>query len=352
MKNNVIFLLAVVAMTHWGCNQSPQKSINKTPADEVQFPGLLEKAKAIFSPLPASADNPENLVTEEKVMLGQTLYFDKRLSKDETVSCNSCHDLKKYGVDNEETSDGVGGQKGGRNSPTVLNAAFHFAQFWDGRAKDVEEQAGGPILNPIEMSMPDQEYVIRRLASIKGYQELFAAAFPDDPEPVNYRNLEKAIGAFERKLITPSRFDEYLMGYDQALTAEEKQGLQTFMNTGCITCHTGAVLGGTMYQKFGLAGNYWDFTKSEKVDNGRFLVTKNESDKMMFKVPSLRNIEKTHPFFHDGSVDNLADAVRIIAKLQLNKDLTDQEVDQIVTFLRTLTGTVPEEYTEAPQMSV
>jgi cytochrome c peroxidase len=338
------FLLVIVAISFYACNQSPQKP----KAD--QFPGLLEKAKSTFSPLPASADNPDNPVTAEKVLLGQTLYFDNRLSKDESVSCNSCHDLQTYGVDNVPTSDGVGGQKGDRNSPTVLNAAFHFTQFWDGRAKDVEEQAGGPILNPIEMAMPDQEAVINRLAAIKGYQEMFAAAFPGEEQPVNYKNLEKAIGAFERKLITPSRFDEYLMGYDEALNNEEKKGLQTFMDVGCTACHSGTVLGGNMYQKFGLMGNYWDFTKSQKVDNGRFLVTNNESDKMLFKVPSLRNIEKTHPFFHDGSITDLGEAVKIIAKLQLNKDLTDQEVSEIVTFLKTLTGTVPAELAKAPEM--
>jgi cytochrome c peroxidase len=198
--------------------------------------------------------------------------------------------------------------------------------------------------------MPDQEAVLNRLRAIQGYRDMFAAAFPDEEEPINYANLEKSIGAFERKLITPSRFDEYLLGYEEAITPEEKKGLQTFINTGCVACHTGAVLGGNMYQKFGLMGNYWDFTKSEKIDHGRFVVTKNEGDKLLFKVPSLRNIEKTHPFFHDGSVDNLEDAVRIIAKLQLDKDLTDQEVNEIVAFMKTLTGTVPEELTIEPEM--
>ena len=345
----LIMVIAVVALT--SCNQSPQKGTDKTSAD-AKFAGLLDRAKTTFNPLPASADNPDNPITSEKVLLGQILYFDKRLSKDETVSCNSCHNLETYGVDNASTSTGVGGQKGGRNSPTVLNAAFHFTQFWDGRAKDVEEQAGGPILNPIEMAMPDQEFVIKRLAGIKGYQQLFAAAFPGEEQPVNYINLEKAIAAFERKLITPSRFDEYLMGYEDVLTDQEKQGLLTFMDVGCTASHSGSVLGGNMYQKFGLAGNYWDFTSSAKVDNGRFLVTNNESDKFLFKVPSLRNIEKTHPFFHDGSISNIEDAVKIIAKLQLDKDLTPQEVQEIVTFLKTLTGTVPEELAKAPEMPV
>jgi cytochrome c peroxidase len=352
MKNLLFMFIAVIAISCWSCTQSPQKTSDKTAAATDQFAGLLEKAKASFSPLAKVADNPENPITQEKVLLGQTLYFDKRLSKEGHISCNSCHNLNTYGVDNQPTSLGDGGERGGRNSPTVLNAAFHFAQFWDGRAKDVEEQAGGPIMNPIEMSMPNQDFVIKRVQGIKGYQQMFAAAFPGEQQPVTYGNIQKAIGAFERKLITPSRFDEYLAGNENALTNEEKKGLQTFISSGCIACHSGAVLGGTMYQKFGLAGNYWDLTKSAKVDDGRFNVTKNESDKFMFKVPSLRNIEKTHPFFHDGSVTNLEDAVKIMAKLQLSKDLTPQEVQMIVSFLKSLTGTVPPDLAQEPAMPV
>jgi cytochrome c peroxidase len=343
-------MIAIMSMAIWGCTQAPQKTTDKAAGDEAQFPGLLANAKTLFSPLQGIATNPENPITSEKVALGQALYFDKRMSKEGNISCNSCHNLDTYGVDNEPTSLGDGGERGGRNSPTVLNAAYHFAQFWDGRAKDVEEQAGGPILNPIEMSMPDQEFVIKRLQGIKGYQEMFAKAFPGEQAPINYGNVQKSIAAFERGLITPSRFDEYLNGNEAALTTAEKQGLQTFINTGCTACHNGSVLGGNTYQKFGMVGNYWDFTQSSKVDNGRFLVTKNEADKFMFKVPSLRNVEKTHPFFHDGSVNNLEDAVKIIAKLQLNKDLTPQEVQEIVTFLKTLTGTVPAELAKAPAM--
>jgi cytochrome c peroxidase len=341
---NLILILALAALGFWSCSTAPQK-----PAADP-YAGLLDKAKASFSPLTKVADNPENPITPEKVILGRTLYFDKRMSKQGNIACNSCHNLDTYGVDNEPTSLGDGGQRGGRNSPTVLNAAYHFAQFWDGRAKDVEEQAGGPILNPIEMSMPDQAFVIERLQGIKGYQDMFAKAFPGEPKPINYSNVQKSIAAFERELITPSRFDEYLQGNQNALTAGEKKGLQTFIDAGCTACHSGTVLGGQMYQRFGLAGNYWDFTKSAKVDNGRFLVTNNESDKYMFKVPSLRNIEKTHPFFHDGSVTDLGEAVKIIAKLQLNKDLTPEQVSDIVTFLKTLTGTVPADLAKAPEM--
>lgn len=340
----LFFIFAVIGL--WSCNPAPNKQTDN------QFPGLAEKAKATFSPITEPVDNPDNPITNEKVLLGQILYFDKRLSKDETLSCNSCHDLQTYGVDNEMTSDGVGGLKGERNSPTVLNAAYHFSQFWDGRAKDVEEQAGGPILNPVEMAMTDQEAVLKRLQAVEGYRKLFAAAFPGEEQPVNYVNLQKAIGAFERKLITPSRFDEYLKGNAEALTTDEKRGLQTFMDVGCTACHSGTVLGGQMYQKFGLAGNYWDFTQSSRVDNGRFLVTKSESDKFIFKVPSLRNIEKTHPFFHDGSVSDLGEAVKIIAKLQLNRDLTEDQANEIVIFLKTLTGTVPAELAQAPEMPI
>lgn len=343
MKNSFT-LLALMAIGLWSCNQAPQK-----PAAD-KFPGLLEKAKASFSPLNKVADNPDNPITAEKVALGQALYFDNRLSKENHISCNSCHNLATYGVDNQPTSLGDGGERGGRNSPTVLNAAYHFVQFWDGRAKDVEEQAGGPIMNPVEMSMPDQEFVINRLRGIKGYQDMFAKAFPGESQPINYGNIEKAIAAFERKLITPSRFDEYLGGNDAAITDPEKKGLQTFIDVGCTACHSGSVLGGQMYQKFGLAGNYWDFTHSTKIDNGRFMVTNNEADKYLFKVPSLRNIEKTHPFFHDGSITDLGEAVKIIAKLQLNKDLTPEQVTDIVTFMKSLTGTVPAELAKAPAM--
>jgi len=349
---NILLIFGIAAFLICGCSQAPQKAVNKASANADKFAGLFERAKSTFSPLPATADNPENPITPEKVALGKALYFDNRLSKEGNISCNSCHNLNTYGVDNKPTSPGDGGSFGDRNSPTVLNAAFHFAQFWDGRAVDVEEQAGGPILNPIEMSMPDQEFVIKRLGEIKGYKALFAAAYPNIVEPINYKNIQKAIAVFERKLITPARFDEYLAGNENALTDQEKEGLLTFMNTGCTACHSGAVMGGAMYQKFGLAGNYWDFTKSKKIDNGRFLVTKNEADKYAFKVPSLRNVEKTHPFFHDGSISDLNDAVKIIAKLQLNKDLTDQEVQDIVAFLKTLTGKVPKDLATPPQLPI
>jgi len=235
---------------------------------------------------------------------------------------------------------------GGRNSPTTFNAALHIAQFWDGREPDVEAQAGGPILNPVEMAMPSEAAVIERLSGIAEYTELFAQAFPDAEAPISYDNLKKAIGAFERKLITPSKFDDYLAGDNSALSDQEKEGLQAYIDAGCLACHSGNLLGGNMYQKFGLYGDYWELTKSKNIDMGKFDVTQKESDKYMFKVPSLRNIEKTAPYFHDGSVQDLNEAIRIMAKIQVNKDLTDEKISQIVTFLKTLTADIPDELKE------
>lgn len=333
------YAVALTALIACGNEKTETKEVEQKELTELQ-----ERAKTLFGELPEIADNPENPITEEKVILGKQLYFDVRLSKDNTQSCNTCHNLNTFGVDNLPTSPGNDGKNGTRNSPTVLNAALHASQFWDGRNKDVEEQAGGPILNPVEMAMPSEEFVIERLSGIEEYKELFAKAFPQEEQPITYKNLQKAIGAFERKLITPSKFDDYLAGNDEALNEQEKRGLETFMTTGCITCHSGNALGGQLIQKFGLFGNYWELTKSDRIDEGRFEVTQNEADKYFFKSPSLRNIEKTYPYFHDGSVKDLNEAVKIMAKLQLNKELTDEETNDIVAFLNTLTGDVPQEF--------
>ncbi len=335
MKN--ILILVIVTTAIYSCGD--QKQNEGTTTDS--FPGLREKAAGFFGTLPIVAENPENPITEDKVELGKNLYFDVRLSKDNTQSCNTCHNLDTYGVDNNAFSAGNDGDLGGRNSPTTLNAALHLSQFWDGREPDVEAQAGGPILNPVEMAMPSEESVVERLSEVPEYVDMFAKAFPDDPKPISYNNLKKAIGAFERKLITPSKFDKYLAGENSALNDQEKEGLQTFIATGCTTCHVGNLLGGNMYQKFGLLKNYWEFTNSEIIDNGRFDVTNNEFDKYLFKVPSLRNIEKTYPYFHDGSVKDLKKSIDIMAKIQLNKDLSDKELEDIAAFLGTLTGEVP-----------
>jgi cytochrome c peroxidase len=288
--------------------------------------------KAVFAPLPESAPSAENPSNPAKVALGRSLYFDTRLSKDQKLSCNSCHKLDTFGVDNEPTSPGNAGDRGGRNSPTVYNAALHVAQFWDGRATNVESQALGPILNPIEMAMASEAAVLGRLKNDKKTAAAFKAAFPGEKQPVTYINAGKAIGAFERTLLTPSRFDDFLKGNNDALSAQEKKGGELFVKTGCVACHNGATIGGQMYQKLGLVKEY------DTKDMGRFEVTKQEADKKLFKVPSLRNVAKTGPYFHDGSVKTLDQAVSLMAEYQLGKQLSNEEVADIVAFLGSLTG--------------
>ncbi len=292
---------------------------------------LRPKAKALFPPMPDKMPGAEK-DTPARVELGRKLYFEKNISANRTQACNSCHQVEpgKAGVDGLPTSPGAFGKFGGRNSPTTLNAGFHVAQFWDGRAATLEDQAKGPVLNPGEMAMPNAEDVIKRLAENKDYEKLFAAAFPNEKAPMTYDNFARAVAAFERTLVTRDRYDDFAKGDEKALTAAELKGLETFINTGCIACHTGSFFGGHMYQKMGLVNAY------ETKDFGRFELTKKPEDKFVFKVPSLRNIALTAPYFHDGKAAELDDAVRKMAWHQLGKKLTDDEVKAIVSFLRSL----------------
>ncbi|OYU95823.1 MAG: cytochrome-c peroxidase [Bacteroidetes bacterium B1(2017)] len=341
--------LAIVAGLIYACggNQS-SKTSESAKSDTVQTDELLTQAQGVFKTLPAKAENSENEMSDAKIELGKLLYFDTRLSKTGHNSCNSCHNLGTFGVDNKSFSEGDAGKLGGRNSPSTFNAALHSSQFWDGRAKDVEEQAGMPVMNPVEMAIPNEDFLVKRLAGVSMYQEKFKAAFPSDAKALTYKNIAKAIAAFERTLITPSKFDTYLGGDITALNDSEKEGLKTFMNAGCTACHNGATIGGTQLMKFGLINDYHPLTKSTNKDNGLMDQTKKEADKDIFKVASLRNVEKTHPYFHDGSVADLKVAIKVMAKAQLNKDLTDQEVSSIETFLKTLTSDIPEETKKAP----
>lgn len=309
---------------------------------------LMEQARAVFAPLPSVAENPADPVLSQRVALGKMLYHEPRLSKSSTLSCNTCHNLATYGVDLGPTSLGHRWAVGGRNAPTTLNAALHGSQFWDGRAKDVEEQAKGPVLNPGEMAMPHDRFAVDRIASIPEYCERFARAFPGESDPVTYDNVAKAIGAFERTLVTPSRFDAFLGGDGAALSATEKVGLQTFMDVGCSVCHQGVVAGGDMFQKFGLAKPYAPMTGSKVVDEGRFAVTKAEEDRQVFKVPGLRNVARTAPYFHDGSVWDLQESVEIMAQCQLGETLTADQRRAIAAFLESLTGDIPKEARTLP----
>ncbi len=270
MKKSFIYGLFAIALASCSNNKEEKKANLQTNNQVEGFETTLEKARQIFKIPPNIAKNSKNPITEEKVALGKMLYFNNRLSKDNTQSCNTCHNLNTFGVDNNSFSKGNDGGLGGRNSPTTLNAALHLAQFWDGREPDVEAQAGDPILNPVEMAMPSKAAVVSKLSKIREYRELFKKAFPEEKSPITYDNLQKAIGTFERELITFSKFDDFLSGDDNALSQKEKKGLHTFINAGCTTCHSGDVIGGKMYQKFGLFDDYWKHTKSTKIDNGKF----------------------------------------------------------------------------------
>ncbi|RHX78032.1 cytochrome-c peroxidase [Leptospira yasudae] len=294
---------------------------------------LIDDSKKIFGTIPDKMPGGE-ADTPELVQLGEKLYFEKRLSANDTQACNSCHNVvgKAAGVDNLPTSPGAFGKNGDRNSPTVLNAGFHIAQFWDGRAANLKEQAKGPILNPVEMAMPSAAEVEKKISAIPEYKELFAKAYPKDANPITYDNLAGAIAAFERTFKTNDRFDDFQNGDHKALSAEEQEGLEKFLATGCTACHIGPLLGGNSFRKLGQVNPY-----ENTVDKGRQNVTKNSADAFVFKVQSLRNVAITGPYFHDGKVATLEEAVKKMAHLQLGKNLSDSDTKSIVTFLKALT---------------
>ncbi len=337
MKSHSLLLIITAGTLLASCGGKKENDLETR--EHKRYDAILyEKSKGVFSAIGGQAASTDNAITPEKSKLGYYLYHDNRLSKNNTQSCNTCHNLSTFGVDREATSAGDLGGRGDRNSPTVLNAALHDTQFWDGRASDVEQQAGMPILNPVEMNIPSEAFLISRLKEIQLYQDLFKSAFPGEADPITYKNLRLAIAAFERTLITPSRFDRYLRGDSMALTITEKKGMLTFIEVGCTSCHYGPLLGGNSFQKFGVFHDYMPLTGSQKADEGRYAVTKNEADKNVFKVPTLRNIGETYPYFHDGSVASLDQAVKIMGKTQLDVDLSENEVTKIVAFLNSLTG--------------
>lgn len=302
----------------------------------------LISLSAMLAPIYASASNepiqpikavvPEN---RDLVNLGKMLFFDPRLSKSGFISCNSCHNLSMGGTDNLKTSIGHKWQQGPINSPTVLNSSMSLAQFWDGRAKDLKEQAGGPIANPGEMAAT-HELAEKVVASMPQYRAEFKKAFGDDA--VNIDRMTTAIAAFEEILVTPgSKFDKWLEGDKKALNENELEGYKLFKSSGCTQCHNGPAVGETSFQKFGVFSHY----ETKSLAAGRMDVTGKEADRNVFKVPTLRNIELTYPYFHDGEVATLEEAVKIMGKIQLNKDFEKDEINKIVAFLKTLTGEQP-----------
>jgi cytochrome c peroxidase len=313
-----------------------------------QGTGLLGQAKDLFSPLPRVIVSPENPVTLAKAELGKMLFYETRTSMDGTFSCVRCHPFSFYGADGLRTSMGRDGKPGLRNAPTVLNAAGQIAAHWVGNRKDVEDQAKQSLTAPAAPGLPPSDAAEKKLREIAGYGPYFEKAFPGEKNAVNAENFGKAVGAFERTLVTPSPFDAFLNGNPSALTGAQKTGLTKFIGTGCVQCHSGTYVGGGTYEKFGVLEPYWTYTRSTPVDEGRFMVTKNADDKYVFKVPGLRNVEMTPPYFHDGSVDRLTEAVRIMAKIQLGVVLADKDIADIVDFLRSLTGRIPEDALKVP----
>lgn len=272
---------------------------------------------------------------ERKVKLGEALFHDARLSNDDSLTCASCHQIELGGADGRKTSLGVRGQIGPINSPTVLNSGFNFRQFWNGRAKTLEEQAGGPVHNPLEMGS-DWGEVVSKLNKDASSVSRFRAIYPDG---ITGENISDAIATFERSLVTPSRFDRFLQGDANAISEDEKRGYQLFKEYGCVACHQGVNVGGNMFQQFGIFSNYFEMRGNvTDADLGRFTVTGREEDRHVFKVPSLRNVELTAPYFHDGSVDTLDRAVDVMFANQIGRIATDEERPLIVKFLRSLTG--------------
>lgn len=307
MKMHLIFLISVTTAL----------TILKTSA---------AYASGLIQPIPEKIN-----VNASKAKLGKELFFDPRLSKDGTISCANCHQLANGGDDNLPVSIGIKGQHGTRNAPTVFNAVFNRYQFWDGRAKNLQEQVVVPIENPLEMGNKLTNLV--KTLQKTNYQEKFKKIYQDG---ITTDNLLNAIAEYEKTLITPNApFDRFLNGDKTAITQKQKAGYELFKSKGCIACHNGMNIGGNSFNTFGI------FTKSTSPDLGRYHITNKEQDKHRFKVPSLRNVAKTAPYFHDGRTYELAEAVRTMAKYQLGRKITDDEVNKIVAFLESLSGELP-----------
>ena len=313
--------------------------------------GLWEQARKTFEPLPATMASGDQPLMPERVALGRRLFFDKRLSLDGSVSCETCHLPGLHGTDGLARSTGVQGRANARNAPTVLNAALQFKAHWDGGRDSVEDQATKALIGPASFGNPDYPSVVAKMKAL-GYLKEFKKAFPDDIDPIRPENWGQAIGTYERTLVTPSPFDDYLKGNLQSLSEDARRGLKVFMEIGCAGCHDGVALGGNHFRKFGLFGDYWTATGQSGNDEGRFGITKDANDRYQFKVPGLRNVATTPPYFHDGSVDDLGQAVRIMGKLQLGRDLTPDQVRDVVTFLESLTGPIPKNFGAEPSRSV
>lgn len=332
--------LAKYYLVHWGSSLTDtekQMALAWVKSQrETFYPNLLADKRWSNETVRLVQDSVP--VDVRKVILGKMLFHDVRLSADNTVSCSSCHGLDTGGVDNKAFSEGVGGQLGGVNAPTVYNALYNFVQFWDGRAATLADQAAGPPLNPVEMACKSFDEICEKLKADEAFNKAFTEVYPDG---INQANLTDAIQEFERTLLTPnSRFDKYLKGDQTAMNAEEVAGYDLFKKYNCATCHVGENMGGQSYELMGIKHDYFVDRGTELTveDNGRFKETKDERDRHRFKVPGLRNVALTAPYYHDATQATLEDAVISMAKYEVGVDLSQQEVKQIVAFLKTLTG--------------
>ncbi len=356
-----LVLVMIFAAAVTGCKkseQAPAAAEQAAVVDELKptEDALILAARENFEPIPLNVEEgykqlKNNTPTPEKLELGKMLYFEPRISKSQLISCNTCHNLSFGGDDYQQTSIGHGWQRGPRNAPTVLNSVYNTAQFWDGRAGDLKEQAKGPLQASVEMAATPA-YVVEVLKSIPAYVELFKTAFPGVEDPVTFDNVASAIEVFEATLLTPnSKFDKFLRGDSTALNETEKAGLQAFIDKGCTSCHAGINLTSDGYYPFGLKE-----TPEEKLlagDKGRFAISQAEGDEFAFKAPTLRNIEYTAPYFHSGLVWDLREAVAVMSSSQLGIELTDAEIDQIVAFLKATTGEMPKvEYPILPPSTI
>jgi cytochrome c peroxidase len=334
VRDAISAVLLLGTVLFGACDDAGDTRGRASAAVEAVRPALADNSgSSALQPI-ARLIEPDNA----KVRLGKSLFNDPRLSRDNSVSCATCHDVGNGGDDGRPTAVGIDQRVGERNSPTVLNAALNFAQFWDGRAATLDEQLAGPVLNPSEMDS-DWPQILVKLRSDRDLVQSFDAIYADG---LTIKNVTDAIVAYETALVTPdSAFDRFLRGDQSALSDEARQGYSHFLEFGCASCHQGRNIGGNMYQRFGVIGDYiadrGDITES---DLGRFNVTHRPEDKYFFKVPSLRNIAKTAPYFHDGSADTLENAVKIMAAYQLGRPITDDQVEAIVSFLNTLSGDV------------
>jgi cytochrome c peroxidase len=313
---------------------------------------LRTQALSVFRPLAVDGSSAADPVAARRVALGRLLYFEPRVSADGTVSCARCHQPTLYGTDGLPRSIGAEHRVHPRHASTVLNAALQFVQHWRGDRTSVEDQAMQALIGPPSYGNPSYESAIAKIKAIPAYTTLFAEAFPGQGDSVTPRNWGQAIGAYVRTLLTPALFDRFLAGDDVAMSPSARSGLRTFMRVGCATCHNGSGVGGTMYQKFGLKKEYWTATGSRAIDKGRFEVTKDPADMYVFKVPMLRNVAMTAPYFHDGSVATLPDAVRIMGRVQLGLTLSQREAGDLVAFLESLTGPLPDNFTTVPTLPI